>query len=166
MKLGELLAFMQRAIQLNPGMENAPIHEQHGGEITGYGLGDHIMFTSDYYPKHAEESKWSFFDGIFSEAGVPVDAHWELANGYWPRAYVKDVIENPWWLVLTPIGLIEIGWRKRVISINWEATGLPHMVTSDAVTKDEYHVHACSREKAVEYLKALFSDPTGLAAVP
>jgi len=60
----------------------------------------------------------------------------------------------PWWLVKTHLGLIEIGWRKRVISINWSDTKVKTIVTTDNVTKDENGVHAYSVEDAVKYLKA------------
>ena len=62
---------------------------------------------------------------------------------------------DPWWLVRTSRGLIKIGWRKRVINIDWSDTNLRVIVTPDDVTKSVVMVHAWSEEKAVEYLKAL-----------
>jgi hypothetical protein len=59
----------------------------------------------------------------------------------------------PWWLVRVPNGLIEIGWRKRVISIDWTETDVRSLVTSDDVTKSETKVHAWSMENALTYLK-------------
>lgn len=94
---------------------------------------------------------------IFTLAGIQVLNLWELANRYWPTvdAYLKIRAESPWWLVKTPFGLIMIGWRKRVINIDWSDTSLRVVVTKDDVTKDETHVHAWEEVKAVEYLKAL-----------
>lgn len=51
-------------------------------------------------------------EGIFTVAGIPFTNKWELTNQYWPRAYPDMVLNNPWWLVETPMGLIRIGWRK------------------------------------------------------
>jgi len=92
---------------------------------------------------------------IFISAGFEVQKMWELANGYWPRSYLKEREKSPWWLVKTEIGLIIIGWRKRVISIDWSDTKVRAIVTEDYVTKDEAYVHAWSVDKAVSYLKAL-----------
>ncbi len=95
--------------------------------------------------------------GMFAVAGIPVLNHWKLVNKYWPDAedYYEEIRNSPWWLVKTPKGLIQIGWRKRVISINWSDTEIEKIVTEDEVTKDVLSVHAYSEEKAIEYLKAL-----------
>lgn len=95
---------------------------------------------------------------IFTLAGIPVLKTWELMNDYWPRAYVKEIMESPWWLVKTPLGLVKIGWRKRVISISWEDTTIRKVVTTDDVTKDSTMVHAWDTGKAIEYLKALATE--------
>jgi len=92
---------------------------------------------------------------IFICAGFEVKKMWELVNQYWPPAYLKERAESPWWLVRTEIGLIVIGWRKRVISIDWSNTEVRAIVTEDDVTKDETSVHAWATPKAVRYLNAL-----------
>jgi hypothetical protein len=91
---------------------------------------------------------------IFVLAEIPVKAFHQLANGYWPDSPEYDDIRrsNPWWLAVTEFGLIRIGWRKRVISIEWEDTPVRTIVTKDEVSKDEQMVHAWSHAKAVEYL--------------
>lgn len=63
--------------------------------------------------------------------------------------------DRPAWLVKTRYGLMEIGWRKRVIQIDWRDTNLRRVVTADDVTKTDTCVHAWSVEKAVEYLRVL-----------
>jgi hypothetical protein len=63
---------------------------------------------------------------------------------------------DPWWLVRTPAGLVQIGWRKRVINIDWSDTDVRTVVTSDDVTKTETYVHAWSEAKALEYLSAFW----------
>jgi hypothetical protein len=88
-------------------------------------------------------------------AGLKPTRMWELANRYWPLAPNYDDVRRPWWLAQTSVGLIEIGDRKRVISISWEATEIRVIVTEDDVTKGETMVHAWSMAKAVEYLTRL-----------
>jgi len=92
---------------------------------------------------------------ILTLAGLPPSRTWELANKYWPLAPDYDDVRWPWWLAQTSVGLIEIGWRKRVLSIDWEATGVNAEVTSDDVTRSPFMVHAYSTAKAVEYLTRL-----------
>jgi len=92
---------------------------------------------------------------LFRVAGYTVRHVWELPNPYWPKAAEYDSVRTPWWLAMTQWGPIRIGRRKRVIHIDWEATSIRGVVTTDNVTKSEDHVHAWSIEKAVEYLVAL-----------
>jgi hypothetical protein len=92
---------------------------------------------------------------LFLLANIELLNLWQIENKYWPSAYVEEIKNSPWWLVKTELGIIEIGWRKRVISINWEDTGVKAIVTEDEVTKNETLVHAYSYIKALEYLIAL-----------
>lgn len=91
---------------------------------------------------------------IFTLAGIAVSGEDELPNNYWPRVpeYQKLRDEHPWWLVHTEYGMFRIGWRKRVISIDWHRTPVRAVVTEDVVTKDNESVHAWNYAKAVEYL--------------
>ncbi|SIT50453.1 hypothetical protein BN2476_830024 [Paraburkholderia piptadeniae] len=95
--------------------------------------------------------------GLFEVSGFRVERIYRLENQYWPLAPDYDQLrrESPWWLVKTPIGLIMVGWRKRVLSIDWEDTSIRAVVTEDDVTKDQTMVHAYSMAKAVEYLTGL-----------
>jgi hypothetical protein len=91
---------------------------------------------------------------IFLLAGIEISSVFQLANEYWPDTpdYADLRRESPWWLVRTAAGLVKIGWRKRVISIEWSDTCVRQVVTQDDVTKDDTMVHAYSYAKAVEYL--------------
>jgi hypothetical protein len=73
----------------------------------------------------------------------------KLINGYWGEGH------HPWWFVKTKMGYIEIGWRKRVISIDWTDTGLEVTATEDDVTKDKHFVRAYSYDDAIKYLRAV-----------
>jgi hypothetical protein len=91
---------------------------------------------------------------LFTLAKIEVLRVWRLPNGYYkddPEANKK----SPWWLVKTSAGLVEIGWRKRVIAIDWSDTSIRELITADDVTKDETMVHAWGSLKAVEYLQRL-----------
>lgn len=86
---------------------------------------------------------------LFTLADIEVLQAWPLVNQY--DADSKD----PWWLVKTPAGIIKLGWRKRVISIDWSDTAMREVITDHEVTKDETMVHAWGVARAVEYLERL-----------
>lgn len=86
---------------------------------------------------------------LFTLSKLEVLNYWELPNGYYTKT------EDPWLLVQTVYGMIKIGWRKRVINIDWEHTECDLPITEDEVTKDRYMVHAWSYEKALHYLNTL-----------
>ncbi len=79
-----------------------------------------------------------------------------LPNGYW-----EDAPHIPWFLYHTPDGDIITGWRKRVISIEWQENFKPFdfekLFGSENVTKWQENgkrgIHAWGVDKAVEYLE-------------
>ncbi|MBR6688458.1 MAG: hypothetical protein IKL68_00370 [Clostridia bacterium] len=81
-----------------------------------------------------------------------------LPNGYCSRGCCNHL---PWLLCHTPDGDIIIGWRKRVISIEWQENYKPfdmnELFADENVTKwietNKCGIHAWGREKAYEYLK-------------
>lgn len=94
---------------------------------------------------------------LFDLANIKVLNIWEIPNEYWPKTerYAELRETNPWWLVKTPAGIIKIGNRKRVISIDWSDTKIRGEITKDDVTKSDDMVHAWSMPKALEYMTAL-----------
>lgn len=94
---------------------------------------------------------------LFLLAGIEVLAADRLENDYWPLYPEFDDVRraSPWWLVQTPFGFIKLGWRKRVIAIDWSRTAIRGEVTRDEVTKSETNVHAWSYASAVAYLTKL-----------
>lgn len=90
--------------------------------------------------------------GLFAMAKIPILGEpIPIPNKYWGKS--PDL--HPWWLVKTSRGYVELGWRKRVLSIDWKDTDVRVVVTADDVTKDQERVHAYSTAKAVEYLTVL-----------
>lgn len=94
---------------------------------------------------------------LFTLANIPVRELIELPNNYWPKTIENHLLRNssPWWLADTEFGLIEIGYRKRVMNIDWSRTKARVVVTEDDVTKNKMMVHAYSIVKAVDYLTVL-----------
>lgn len=106
---------------------------------------------------------------LFNSAGIPILHMWQLPNGYSPihpdeddeRIHDNAVrrARNPWWLVKTSFGCIEIGFRRHVYSIDWSDTPIRKVVTKDEVTKSNTCVHAWTILKAAEYLTELVKPP-------
>jgi hypothetical protein len=100
-------------------------------------------------------------EAIFTLAHIaPIKMH-QIMNKY------SGDPEDPWWLVQTTWGMIEIGWRKRVINIDWSDTPLRikkgasreyefHMlplISADSnITHEAEYIHAWSFGAAVDYL--------------
>lgn len=97
---------------------------------------------------------------IFLLAGIPVTDLFQIVNHYWPDNEHYDDMrrKSPWWLVKTPAGLIKIGWRKRVITIDWYDVPVRiAALTKDQTTTWECGVHAWSYGKAVDYLRQFWT---------
>lgn len=79
----------------------------------------------------------------------------ELPNGYcsdWCCTHL------PWFRITTTKGRVEIGWRKRVINIEWEervAGTAASLFPNEEVTKGERSIHAWSVEDAARYMKEI-----------
>lgn len=80
----------------------------------------------------------------------------EIPNGYSNGYYT---VNRPWLKVSTYKGTVIIGWRKRVISIDWSQSNVKEraneLFPDEDVTKDERLIHAWGYEKATEYLKKI-----------
>lgn len=92
--------------------------------------------------------------GLFPQA-VFVE---EIPNGYGPNdPYFRNF---PWYRVTTTIGPIVLGWRKRVISIDYSGTTVKakaDKLFKDDVTRFDQTIHAWSIEKAQEYINTLLN---------
>ena len=110
---------------------------------------------------------------LTKEEGELLDSSWELMHRFvslfkmagfkhaFPRAIPdkKDVWGHDWFMMATEYGDIEIGWRKRVISIDGAGADMPErniiQFFHDDVTKEETLIHAWGYEKCLEYLGRL-----------
>lgn len=77
--------------------------------------------------------------------------------------YVKPIpneygerMHCPWFLVTTNRGHIKIGWRRRVIEIDWSDTDIiseaADLFPTENVTKSGKSIHAWGYEKAKQYI--------------
>lgn len=86
-------------------------------------------------------------------------ANQEIYIDFILNEYNPTNVHDPWLIVTTSKGRIKIGWRKRVISIDWSGSAIQHrandLFKGEEVTKDEKLIHAWGIEKAQEYINAL-----------
>lgn len=95
---------------------------------------------------------------LFTQAGFD-SIHVELIdNEYCSQSCCYHL---PWIMVTTPKGRIKLGWRKRVINIDWSESDINldgnEIFKDEKVTTSDRSVHAWGYEKAIEYLKKLNS---------
>lgn len=87
-------------------------------------------------------------------AGFEFVEKWELVNQYWKRSgYVPGM--GSWWLFDTGFGMLRVGWRKRVLEIDWSNMKYRGVITDDNVTKSSTLVHAHTINDALKYLQTL-----------
>ena len=78
----------------------------------------------------------------------------DIPNEYWNGTH-----GTPWLMVTTPKGRIKIGWRKRVIVVDWSDTVVnktaDELFSDEDVTKGKQMIHAWGYEKAAEYINTI-----------
>jgi len=78
-----------------------------------------------------------------------------------PNEYCSDgcCADRPWFIITTNIGRIKIGWRKRVIEIDWsdslQKKTANELFINEEVTKVDKSIHAWSLGKAKEYIEKI-----------
>jgi hypothetical protein len=94
---------------------------------------------------------------LFKSADIEVQELKKIPNQYFPMHPHYDEFRNdsPWWLVMTPFGIIEIGKRMNKISINWEKTAFRGILTPDKTTQKENKIIVDDYKKATHYLITL-----------
>ena len=98
---------------------------------------------------------------IFDAAGLTEAQFKEMPNRYCGPLCCPHKV---WLTVATRFGEFVIGWRKRVINIEWGVTSIrvpesifEKMLSNMNITHDETFVHAYSYEDAAQYLTAVIN---------
>lgn len=82
----------------------------------------------------------------------------EIPNEYCDCYKCKHM---PWFNITTGKGKIKIGWRKRVININWNDSVIKEsaeeLFPGENTTKYDKDIHAWGYEKAQEYINKLLA---------
>jgi len=109
---------------------------------------------------HVECNKYSLYDKVKTEFEYIAS---NIFSNYTIHAikneYGSEEYNGPWFIISTSEGDIKIGWRKRVIEINWLENFKPFKFDGEGeeVTKhfnDKVrYIHAYSDSKAIEYLR-------------
>ena len=95
-------------------------------------------------------------EDIYKDAGVSAVYIEALPNGYCPS---PCCLNKPWFRVTSSIGHVVIGWRKNVMSIDWEGTTIKasgeDLFPDESSTKLNRGIHAWGTDKATEYVRCL-----------
>lgn len=107
---------------------------------------------------HLAQQSYEDLGRIVKRSEISVCSKRLIPNEYHP----DDLYFPPWMLVETPYGRIRLGWRKRVINLDWgESTlktlNVAEIFADEDVTKLESGIHAWSEDKAVEYLRKVWT---------
>jgi transposase len=109
-------------------------------------------------PRRAQEAEQNRMDilGLFL---APVHVR-EIPNRYCAKWCCEHL---PWFSVTTAKGPIIVGWRKRVIEIDWShsdrITGAEQLFPDEDVTKGPRFIHAWGVDKAREYIDKILGAP-------
>jgi hypothetical protein len=117
---------------------------------------DILLWVNTYYhhlcsKRRVERLYREQFEGIFKSAGV------EATLTSIPNEYCPCDNCGPWFTAQMPFGTLKLGWRKRVINIDWSDTGLDlqDLFINESTTKGAHFIHAWGVKKAVEYLQLI-----------
>lgn len=108
-------------------------------------------YHPECYKKFLEKFYRNYFVSIFKQAGYQKIDLTARGNGY-----SGDEFASPWFDVTTELGDFTIGWRKRVMNIDWPSGyDFRPLFKNENVTQDATSIHAWTKEKAVFYLSTM-----------
>ena len=152
--------------------QNGTYGGRHGKVDENYIIqeGDSIHFqVVECYHTHCNrkklnEQETTKFEECFKNAGFDSGGNYFVMQ-HIPNEYCHDIIHctmcADWFNVNTRWGNIKIGWRKRVINIDWSGLKNPSKINGYELFKDEDttksndSVHAWGWEKCTDYLTAI-----------
>ena len=106
--------------------------------------------------RHLHQKEQLQFMDIFKKVGFKNITLTALPNEYCPCDHCA-----PWFNVKTEYGIIKIGWRKRVINIDWSQvrtrTKILSLFPKEDVTKGNTYIHAWGWDKAQDYLNRIYT---------
>lgn len=93
---------------------------------------------------------------LFKSAGFETIHVETIDNQYCSEACCY---KSPWIIVSTIKGRIKLGWRKRVMNLDWSESDIKAVGTElfkgEETTTGKRYIHCWSKNKAIEYLKKL-----------
>jgi len=121
---------------------------QHGDEAS---LNVWQYYHKDCNAKDYEDRTRAEFEKVFSDAGYGEVELRPIQNEYWQIEH-----SAPWFMVVTDVGAIKVGWRKRVINIElYGETKMAEWFADQDVTRGKDHIHAWGYDKCAEYLRRI-----------
>lgn len=110
------------------------------------------------HKKEKREKNIHALTDLFKKAGFDPIYVKVIENQYSSSPYYY---ENPWLKVTTTKGLITIGWRKRVINLDWSESDIDavakDLFSQESTTQGDKYIHCWGEKKAIEYLTKLNS---------
>jgi len=95
---------------------------------------------------------------VFGDEVIYVE---EIPNGYCSKPCCSH---RPWFWVTTKVGHFQIGWRKRVLVVDWKRTtcktSAEDLFPNENVTKYEQLIHAWSYDDARKYVQQITAEAT------
>lgn len=123
--------------------------------------------------KQSEKDTKSSIAKAFSQPGGLIFME-AIPNGYW-RPTDPWSVGDPWYRVATSVGHFVVGWRKRVLHLDWKDTvlrsrkaegrnerpvpGGEEVFPKEEVTRWESGIHAYGFDKLTEYIQTLMEWP-------
>jgi hypothetical protein len=137
-----------------------------GGGVWQESIGDELVIRAG---DEVIQNVWHFYHRVCRVQALAVEeavafrrlfltaGYGEVAMTTVPNCYGSESYRGPWFEVEVPAGTIVIGWRKRVVNIDWSSTGrdLTHRFHDVTNTKGQYHVHAWTDDEVVDYLRRI-----------
>jgi len=114
-----------------------------------------MEWMKEFKQKEREEEVGRL-SSLFSQAGFETIYVKVVDNEYDNSAFYYT---RPWLYVTTQRGIIKIGWRKRVINLDWSQSDIAvfgqDLFKGEESTVGDKFIHCWSEEKAVECLTKL-----------